>query len=42
MGISKLTAEGIIGKAVRIGAKMSGNEFPIDIFLIRMPKGLLH
>lgn len=32
METSKLTAEGIIGEAVRIGAKMSGGEFPIEIF----------
>lgn len=33
MKTSKLTAEGIIGEAVRIGAKMSGGEFPIEVFL---------
>ena len=31
METSKLTAEGIIGEAVRIGAKMSGGEFPIEV-----------
>lgn len=36
METSKLTAEGIIGEAVRIGAKMSGGEFPIEIFPIRI------
>ena len=35
METSKLTAEGIIGEAVRIGARMSGSEFPIEIFPIR-------
>ena len=36
METSKLTAEGIIGEAVRIGAKMSGGEFPIEVFPIRI------
>ena len=35
---SKLTAEGIIGEAVRIGAKMSGGEFPIEVFPIRIQR----
>ena len=38
MEISKLTAEGIIGEAVRIGAKMSGGEFPIEVFPIRIQR----
>ena len=38
METSKLTAEGIIGEAVRIGAKMSGGEFPIEIFPIRIQR----
>lgn len=38
METSKLTAEGIISKAVRIGAKMSGREFPIEIFPIRIQR----
>ena len=38
METSKLTAEGIIGEAVRIGAKMSGSEFPIEIFPIRIQR----
>ena len=38
METSKLTAEGIIGEAVRIGAKMSGGEFPIDVFPIRIQR----
>ncbi len=37
-GNFKLTAEGIIGEAVRIGAKMSGGEFPIEIFPIRIQR----
>ena len=35
---SKLTAEGIIGEAVRIGVKMSGGEFPIEVFPIRIQR----
>ena len=44
METSKLTAEGIIGEAVRIGAKMSGGEFPIEVFPIRIQRiiGSLH
>ena len=38
METSKLTAEGIIGEAVRIGAKMSGSEFPIEVFPIRIQR----
>ena len=38
METSKLTAEGIIGEAVRIGAKMSGGEFPIEVFPIRIQR----
>ena len=38
METSKLTAEGIIGEAVRIGAKMSGGEFPIEAFPIRIQR----
>ena len=38
MATSKLTAEGIIGEAVRIGAKMSGGEFPIEAFPIRIQR----
>lgn len=38
METSELTAEGIIGEAVRIGAKMSGSEFPIEIFPIRIQR----
>ena len=38
METSKLTAEGIIGEAVHIGAKMSGSEFPIEIFPIRIQR----
>ena len=38
METSKLTAEGIIGEAVRIGAKMSGGKFPIEVFPIRIQK----
>ena len=38
METSKLTAEGIIGEAVRIGAKMSGGEFPIEVFPIRVQR----
>ena len=38
METSKLTAEGIIGEAVRIGARMSGGEFPIEIFPIRIQR----
>ena len=34
----KLTAEGIIGEAVRIGAKMSGGEFPIEVFPLRIQR----
>ena len=29
---SKLTAEGIMGAAMRMGAKLSGGEFPISVF----------
>ena len=44
METSKLTAEGIIGEAVRIGAKMSGGEFPIEVFPIKIQRiiGSLH
>ena len=38
MKTSKLTAEGIIGEAVRIGARMSGGEFPIEIFPIKIQR----
>ena len=38
METSKLTAEGIIGEAVRIGVKMSGGEFPIEVFPIRIQR----
>lgn len=38
METSKLTAEGIIEKAVRIGAKMSGGELPIEVFPIRIQR----
>ena len=38
METSKLTAEGIIGEAVRIGAKMSGSEFPIELVYLRHGK----
>lgn len=38
METSKLTAEGIIGEAVRIGAKMSGGKFPIEVFPIRIQR----
>ena len=38
METSKLTAESIIGEAVRIGAKMSGGEFPIEVFPIRIQR----
>ena len=38
METSKLTAEGIIGEAVRIGARMSGGEFPIEIFPIKIQR----
>ena len=38
METSKLTAEGIIGEAVRIGAKMSGGEFPIEVFPLRIQR----
>ena len=38
METSKLTAEGIIGEAVRIGARMSGGEFPIEVFPIRIQR----
>ena len=38
METSKLTAECIIGEAVRIGAKMSGGEFPIEVFPIRIQR----
>ena len=38
METSKLTAEGIIGEVVRIGAKMSGSEFPIEVFPIRIQR----
>ena len=38
METSKLTAEGIISEAVRIGAKMSGGEFPIEVFPIRIQR----
>lgn len=38
METSKLTAEGIIGEAVCIGAKMSGGEFPIEVFPIRIQR----
>ena len=38
METSKLRAEGIIGEAVRIGAKMSGGEFPIEVFPIRIQR----
>ena len=38
METSELTAEGIIGEAVRIGAKMSGGEFPIEVFPIRIQR----
>ena len=44
METSKLTAEGIIGEAVRIGAKMSGGEFSIEVFPIKIQRiiGSLH
>lgn len=29
---SKLTAEGIMGAAMRMGAELSGGEFPISVF----------
>ena len=29
---SKLTAEGIMGAAMRMGAELSGGEFPITVF----------
>ena len=38
METSQLTAEGIIGEAVRIGARMSGGEFPIEVFPIRIQR----
>ena len=38
METSKLTAEGIIGEAVRIGARMSGGDFPIEVFPIRIQR----
>ena len=38
METSKLTAEGIIGEAVRIGAKMSGGEFSIEVFPIKIQR----
>ncbi len=38
METSKLTAEGIIEEAVRIGAKMSGGELPIEVFPIRIQR----
>lgn len=38
METSKLTAEGIIGEVVRIGARMSGGEFPTEIFPIRIQR----
>ena len=38
METSKLTAEGIIGEAVRIGVKMSSDEFPIEIFPVRIQR----
>lgn len=38
MEISKLIVEGIIGEAVCIGVKMSGGEFPIEIFPVRIQR----
>lgn len=38
METSKLTPEGIIGEAVRIGAQMFGGKFPIEIFPIRIQR----
>ena len=38
METSQLTAECIIGEAVRIGARMSGGEFPIEVFPIRIQR----
>ena len=35
---SKLTAEGIMGAAMRMGAELSGSEFPISVFPLKIQR----